>query len=277
MHEIRSQIETGAKPELVVRKERGEPRRSAGLAAIPIVRQEARRHNQRREDRHVNLANKADIVFRRKRYEVEVVNVSSHGVMIEADIEPRVGERIEIRFEDCNRTLCYVRWVKGRKIGLEFTAETVLIAPADVRELIVSGRRAGEQPPKLEIRAERPHRQKLMLRGMLHCGLGSLEVKLRNVSAAGAMVDCDEDLLVGSPVVIELAGGGAVAVEARVRWCQSGQIGLVFDRPFDMRLLAEPPKVSAIAHYVKPDYLASDGQEDSPWSARTIGLRPEDL
>ncbi len=278
MHELRRQIESGEKPEVVVKKGGRQQSRTTGLAAIPITRQESRRHNQRREDRHVNLADKAIITFRRKRHEIEIVNVSSHGVMIQADIEPRVGERIDIRFEDCNPTVCYVRWIRGSQIGLEFTAETVLIAPAEIRELIVSGRRAGEQPPKLELRAERPPRQKLMLLGTLHCGLGSLEVKLRNISAAGAMVDCEDDLLVGSPVVVELAGGGAVAVEARVRWCRSGQIGLLFDRPFDMRLLAEPPKVvSAIRHYVKPDYLASDGHEDSPWSARTVGLRPEDL
>ena len=281
MHEIRSQIETGTKPDLVVRKSRGDQSRATGLAAIPIARTESRRHNQRREDRHVNLADQAIIVFRRKRHQVHVVNVSTHGVMIESDIEPRVGERIEIGFEDCNRTQSYVRWIRGRKIGLEFTDETVLIAPADVRELIVSGRRAGEQPPTLKIKSERPARNTLILRGVLHCGLGSLEVKLRNISAKGAMVHCEKDLLVGSPVVLELTGGGAVAEEARVRWCQSGQIGLLFDRTFDMRLLAEPepatPARSGVRHYVKPDYLTTEGQKDSPWAARTNGLRAEDL
>ena len=277
MHETRMQIETGQKRDLVASKAASAQKRPTGLATIPIARQEARRHNQRREDRHLNLADRASILFRRKRYEVDVVNVSSHGVMLDADIEARVGERIEIRFEDCNPTLSYVRWVKGRRIGLEFAAETVLIASASVRELIISGRRAGEQPPKFEIKADRPHRHVLMLRGTIHCGLGSLEAKLRNISAAGAMVHCDEDLLVGSPLVLELAGGGAVAVEARVRWCRSGQIGLLFDRPFDMRLLAETPPPSAIRHYVKPDYLTSEGQADSPWAARTVGLRPEDL
>lgn len=277
MHEIRSQIESGKKPDLVVAKARAAKSRPTGLAAIPIARQEARRHNQRREDRHVNLVETASITFRRKRYEVEVHNVSSRGVMIEADLEPRVGERVEIRFEDCNRTVAYVRWMKGRKIGLEFTAETVLIAPAEIRELIVSGRREGERPPKLELKAERPPRQGLMLRGVLHCGNGSLDVKLRNISANGAMIDCDENLLVGAPAVLELAGGGAVAVEARVRWCQSGQIGLLFDRPFDMRLLAEPVRAAAAPAYLKPDYLATEGRADSPWAAKTWGLRPEDL
>ena len=276
MHEIRSQIETGTKPELVVRKTHCE-QRATGLAAIPIARQEARRHNQRREDRHLNLVDRASIVFRRKRHEVGVVNVSSHGVMIDADIEPRVGERIEIRFEDCNPTLSFVRWIKGARIGLEFSDETVLIAPADIRELIVSGRRAGEQAPTIKVKSQRPPRSNLMLRGVLHCGLGSLEVKIRNISTNGAMIHCDEDLVVGSPVVIELAGGGAVAEEARVRWCRSGEIGLLFDRPFDMRLLADPTPPSSRLRYVKPDYLATEGQEDSPWAARTQGLRHEDL
>jgi hypothetical protein len=279
MHEIRSQIETGVKPELVVRKARSESR-ATGLANIPIARAESRRVNQRREDRHLNLVDRATIIFRRKAYEVGVINVSSHGVMIHADIEPRVGEKIEIRFEDCNRTLSYVRWLRGSRIGLEFSEETVLIAPANVRELIVSGRREGEQPPAIKITAERPPRSNLMLRGLLHCGLGSLEVKVRNISAKGAMIHCEQDLVVGSPVVIELAGTGGVAEEARVRWCRSGQIGLLFDRNFDMRLLADGHDVVRTPSrpgYVKPDYLATEGSEDCHWVTRTQGLRHEDL
>ena len=282
MHEMRMLIENGGKRDIVAKKPRADQQRRTGLAAIPIPRQESRCHNQRREDRHLNLADTAVITFRRKKPEVDVVNVSSHGVMIDSDIEPRVGERIEIRFEDCNRPLCYVRWVKGRQIGLEFSAETVLIAPPNVRELIISGRRRGEQPPKLEIKPERPHRHNLILRGILHCGIESPEVRLRNISADGAMVDCAEDMLVGTQVVLELAGGGAVAIEARVRWSRGGQIGLLFDHKFDMCLLADggppkPPPPPAIPRYVKPDYLATEGSEDSPWSARTYGLRPEDL
>jgi len=278
MHEIRAQIATGTKPELVVAKARSKDGRTTGLAGISIARQEARQHNQRREERLLNLADVATVTFRRKRYDVRVVNVSRHGVMISADIAPRVGERMEIRFEDCNRTACFVRWIKGSRIGLEFTTETVLIAPADIRELIVGGRRSGEQPPRLEIKGERPPRQNLYLSGLLHCGNGSPAVKVRNISANGAMVDCGENLLVSSPVVLELAGGGAVAVEGRVRWCQSGQIGLLFDRPFDMRLMAGPVQTAASGRtYVKPDYLTTEGQADSPWAAKTCGLRPEDL
>ena len=279
MHEIRSLMENGGHRDVVFKKDPGQPK-TAGLARIAIARQESRKTNQRREDRHIDLADSAVVTFRRKRIEVGVVNVSPHGVMIESDIEPRVGERIDIRFEDCNRTQCRVRWMKGRQIGLEFDSETVLIASADVRELIVSGRRAGEQPPKLEIRPERPPRQKLVWKGVLHHGVESGEVYLRNISANGAMLDCAEDLLAGTVVVLEVTGTGANP-QGRVRWCRSGQIGVLFDQPFDMRVLAEvkPPAKpkDEIRRYVRPDYLASEGRADSPWAARTVGLRPEDL
>jgi hypothetical protein len=171
--------------------------------------------------------------------------------------------------------------VKCRRVGLEFASETVLIASAEVHELIAGGRREGEQPPRLEMRPERPVRHTLMWTGVLHFGVESMDVRLRNVSAAGAMLDCDQDLLPGTVVVLEVAGTCVGAVQGRVRWCRSGQMGVLFDQPLDMRLLADPPPARApsegIRRYVKPDYLASDGSPDSPWSARTCGLRLEDL
>jgi hypothetical protein len=283
MHEVRKLIESGGdRSDIVVKKtpQRAE-HKVGGLAAIAIPRQESRRTNQRRDGRHGNLIDEAMITFRRKRLPVPVVNVSSHGVMIRSEIEPRLGERLDIQFGDCNRTLCYVRWVKGRQIGLEFASETILIAPREAGALVPGGRRKGEQPPKVELKADRPDRHKMMLKGMLHVGIESFGVRLRNISAKGAMLDCAEDFLVGTPVVLELAGGGALAVQGNIRWCQSGQLGVFFDRPFDMQLLADGGAAkdgdAVAARYVKPDYLASETSEDSPWAARTYGLRPQDL
>ena len=283
MHEIRSLMNDGGKREtLAAKKGSGLDRaRGSGLASIAIAREEARKTNQRREDRLVNVADRAEIVFRRKRYEVHVANVSAHGVMIESDIEPRIGERIHVSFEGCNRTQCTVRWLKDRHIGLEFAQETVLIAPREVRDYIVSGRREGEQPPRIEIKQDRPPRQRLFWSGTLYYGVDQSEVRLHNISANGAMLDCGEDLMVGTVVVLELAGGGANALQGRVRWCRSGQIGIAFDAPFDMRILAEVKpsgKVESIApRYVKPDYLTSEGKPESPWASRTDRLSVRDL
>lgn len=280
MHEVRKLIENGPQCEdIVVKKAHRAEHKVAGLTAIAIPRQEARRTNQRRDGRHSNLVNEAVITFRRKRLHVPVINVSSHGVMIRSDIQPRVGERLDIQFSDCNRTICYVRWLKGGQIGIEFAAQTILIAPPDAGDLVPGGRRQGEQPPRIELKADRPDRHKMMLKGFLHVGIESFEVRLRNISAKGAMLDCAEDFLIGTPVVLELSGGGALAVQGGIRWCQAGQLGVLFDQPFDMQLLADGggAKECEMPRYVKPDYLTSEGSDDSPWAARTYGLRPEDL
>ena len=281
MNEFRSMVFKGESREIVVKKNDGRPRQKPNaLSDIAVVRQETRKTNQRREDRLLNVVDRAVITFRRKHIEVDVINASSFGVMIKADIEPKVGERIHIQFQDCNRTECNVRWVKGRRIGLEFANKTVLIAPPEVQEYLISGRRGGETPPRLELKPERPQRHNLLWSGVLHIGIESMIVKLRNISSAGAMLDCAEDIPVGTTVVLEFGGSVGEAVSGKVKWCRWAQAGIGFDEPFDLRVLADarPPDPTEVVvpRYVKPDYLAME-DENSPWAARTYGLRPEDL
>ena len=274
MHEIRSSL---------CRKEAHDPiasktqpaRGGGGLAAIRIKREEARKVDQRREDRHLGVIETALLRHQRRGHEVRVLNVSSRGAMVAADLVPRIGARLDIQFADCNRTECSVRWVRGGRIGLEFSKETLIIG-ADPDARSVSGRRAGESPT-LAVKADRAPRQCLMLRGELHWISGSTPIRLRNISSDGAMLEGSRDLDPGTRVVLELAGG--IAVEGEVRWCRSRQIGMRFDQHFDPALLAHPHGEEGPAHpdYVKPDYLKSDGQADSPWSARWEKLSPDDL
>ena len=283
MHEIRSLMEGGGRREILAAKkaERRAADEGPGLNRIAIRREECRRGNQRREDRHLNLVERAILYFRRRRYEVDVVNVSSHGVMLRSDLLPNLGERLEIQFDQCNRTRCHVRWIKGGRIGLELADETVIIAPADVRELVVGGRRAGEQPPRLEVRRERERRQSLLRTATLYFQQESQQVRVHNISSQGAMIRCAVDLLPGTAVVIELGGAAANAVQGRVCWRQSDHMGIRFDQPFDLTILADAmaqlePEASPPI-YLKPDYLKSDGDPDSPWSARQDALRRDEL
>lgn len=274
MHDIRSTL---------VRKETHVPlatkgagqRNAGGLAAVKIKREETRKVDQRREDRHIGIIETALLRHQRRAHEVQVLNVSARGAMVRSELVPRIGARMDIQFSDCNRTECFVRWVRGGRIGLEFAKETLIIGANDSARR-VSGRRNGEHPT-LAIKAERAPRQCLMLRGELHWSLGSMPVRLRNISRDGAMLEGTQDLDPAAPVVLEMAGG--VAIEGEVRWCRSRQIGVRFAAPFDPALLAHPhhDDGSPQVDYVKPDYLKSDGQADSPWSARWEKLSPDDL
>lgn len=283
MHEIRSLMERGGKREILAAKKGSRPdsSESAGLNRIAIRREECRQGNQRREDRHLNLVEHATLYFRRRRHQVEVLNVSTHGVMLRSDLLPNLGEKLEIQFDDCNRTRCYVRWIKDGRIGLELADETVIIAPADVRELVVSGRRAGEHQPRVEVRRERERRQSLLRTATLYFQHQSQEVRVHNISSQGAMIRCEVDLLPGTQVVIELGGAAANAVQGRVCWRQSDHMGIRFDEPFDLSILADAMTRSEPAVgqpiYLKPEYLKSEGDPASPWAARRDALRPEDL
>src|SRR5689334_21871605 len=100
------------------------------LTAIKSKREETRKSTQRAEARHLKVIEQAVVTFQRRKYQVRVLNVSSRGAMVEGELEePIIGARLDIQFNDCNRTECSVRWVRGSRIGLEFCKETLIIAP----------------------------------------------------------------------------------------------------------------------------------------------------
>jgi hypothetical protein len=122
MHGLRSAILAGeaASESLISSKERCRRQASGGsLTELRIAREERRATNQRREDRHWGVVDRAMILFRRKKSLVRVVNISASGVMIEAEIMPRIGEAVAVEFEGFDRLQGIVRWVKQGRIGLD--------------------------------------------------------------------------------------------------------------------------------------------------------------
>jgi hypothetical protein len=277
MNELRAMVTQGARGQLLAsraekrRREADEP----SLAGFAIPRRETRTSNQRREDRHLGVVDRAELRFRSRKVEAAVLNVSRHGAMIEAEIEPRIGERMQISFQGCNRTECRVRWVRRNRIGLEFSKETEIHAPAAVKEQIVGGRRAGETPPEPD-KPQRAPRQSLLWKAVLHWDHGTFAVRIRNISSEGAMLEGREELPEGTGVVLDLCEGGTAS--GTVRWARGGQIGVRFDGSFDMRQLVRAEQTSEPSPaLVKPAYLESELDENSPWAAAWDKFTPEDL
>jgi hypothetical protein len=100
--------------------------RAYRLAATLIPRQQPRIVDQRSEERHEGLVDSATIHFRGAELVVPVLNISSRGAMIEADIRPCIGENVLIRFDGCTPVHAFVRWVRDRQVGLNFGHEIVL-------------------------------------------------------------------------------------------------------------------------------------------------------
>ena len=120
----------------------------------------------------------------------------------------------------------------------------------------------------------RPPRHSLIRRGSLRWRGGTLSVRLRNISAEGAMIESGESVDPGAEVELDLSEGVRVAGE--VRWSENGRIGLRFAEAFDLKRLGSPRR-SAKAGILKPDYLRSELQPDSPWAARQDRFTVKDV
>jgi hypothetical protein len=123
MNEFRSAVQKGEVASImtpITAKEKC--RRSkleTSLAGILIPRVERRTTNQRREDRYRGIVDRATLVFRRKKVLVKVVNVSESGLMIETNIEPRIGERVAVEFDGFEPLKGAVCWVREGRVGLD--------------------------------------------------------------------------------------------------------------------------------------------------------------
>jgi hypothetical protein len=278
MHELRSTILSGEPKQasLVARKAKSKAEGASlgGLSKIAIKRQEARVTDQRLEDRLRGIVESTTIVFRRRRQEVAVVNVSSRGAMIRGDLEPRIGEKIDLLFDDKNRTQCIVRWVREGRIGLEFVNETILWTSDRSNQPVFQPEKA-EPEPALHAVAEREPRQKLLRAGTLYWSGISIPVRLRNISGGGARVESGRELCPGAEVELDLGEAGFQIAE--VRWSKDGQVGLRFAQSFDIESLAPSHVAERAPELLKPAYLETELQPDSPWAARFEKLSLTDL
>jgi hypothetical protein len=284
MHEIRSSILSGAgKPALVARKKGAASENGSGLGGLTgvrVKRVEARTTNQRGEDRLRDLVQTSTIVFRRRKYEVSVINVSSRGAMLETDIEPRIGEQIEIQFSSQNRTRCSVRWLREGRIGVEFMDETIIWDCSKPHRQAPDRRAAPGSPEALaeqeRSKVGRDERHKLIRKGTLYWSGITIPVRIRNISEHGAKVEGGRTLWPGAEVELDLGEAGWQMAE--VRWAEDGQLGLRFLEAFDLDSLAPSRNdAEAPAEMLKPAYLETENRPDSPWASRFQRLSMTEL
>jgi len=99
----------------------------------------------------------------------------------------------------------------------------------------------------------REPRQRLMRRAVASIDGTACEVRLRNISAMGALVECDQPVAPGTRIAMDIVGAGPV--EGTVRWSQSGRFGIQFTDSFDLARLA--PKKQKLNHVtmLRPWYV----------------------
>jgi len=99
----------------------------------------------------------------------------------------------------------------------------------------------------------REPRHRLMRRAMTAIGGETVEVKLRNISSMGALVDCPLPVAPGQALAVDIVGVGPV--RGIVRWAQSGKFGIQFEGLFDLARLAPKKEVRNAVTMMRPTYM----------------------
>jgi hypothetical protein len=276
----------------LVREKTGSKTGTDGLASIEVFREAARTADHRDADRHRLARETASIGYRGKTFLADLINLSGGGAMIEADISPRLWDRVDLYLGEGSPIECAVRWLRKGRIGLEFAHETRLECDPDLRDALLSDviRRsfpdlipaASEAapvadeptpPPATDVEASRRRemRHPLIWNGSILWQHDEHKVRLRNISASGVLVDADVDFPEGVELLLDLGESGQYF--ATVSWARSGQAGLVFNAPFDLAKLAAARPDVAPQSWERPTYLDLPVNQSSPWASEW-GRRP---
>ncbi|HEX6603574.1 MAG TPA: EAL domain-containing protein [Sphingomicrobium sp.] len=99
----------------------------------------------------------------------------------------------------------------------------------------------------------REARHRLMRRAVTCIEDEMVEVRLRNISSMGALVDCHVPVTPGTTLAIDIVGVGPV--QGTVRWAQSDKFGIQFGEQFDLgRLAVKREKVNEVK-MLRPWYI----------------------
>ena len=99
----------------------------------------------------------------------------------------------------------------------------------------------------------REPRHRLMRRAITCINGQTMEVRLRNISSMGALVESPVSVSPGMEITIDIVGVGPVA--GSVRWAQAGQFGVQFGQQFELGRLAPKREKPKDAPMLRPWYV----------------------
>lgn len=246
----------------------------AGLGSVAVPRSTKRSADHRDGDRHRLTSEQSQLKVGRKIHAVELINLSGGGAMIETDAALDMWQKVHLLLGGDFQIECAVRWIRGGRVGLEFAHETQIQADSERRdEMLLDVLRrsfpdlksapAAPAPAEKKVAAkgkEERHkraatRHPLIWSGEVHYSHDSARVRLRNISESGALVESPTTYPAGAEVLLDLGEAGQHF--AKVSWAHGDQVGLKFDRPFDITLLSRSKPDVADHRWTQPEYLAS--------------------
>lgn len=288
---IRAKVIRGIADEPILKSKRPKGAKAHMLHSVAVAREARRTSNGRGEDRHRLSDETARITYDGTEHEVELINLSGGGAMIDSStVQLTLWERVNLHLGNHGDIECAVRWIRDCKLGLEFAHETRLDWPSDqvatvLRHVIGKtfphisfSEKESTPPPPVEWSDEHRYapRHPLIWNGVLYHDHQSSDVRIRNISETGAMIQVTEAVRVGSEPLLELSE--AVSLSATVEWAVGDQVGLRFHQRFDVRKLSESRPTVASANWTPPAYLDPDADAGRDhWNRLSIAQLRDEL
>ncbi len=262
----------------------------AGLHSVAVPRSTKRTADHRDGDRHRLTSEPAMLKVKRKSLPVELVNLSGGGAMIATDAPLTMWQKVHLTLGGELTVECAVRWIRGDRVGLEFAHETQIGGDSAKRDLmlldvlkrsfpdikaapaapVAEPRPAQRRDSSGDIQRREAPRHPLIWSAEIHHNHDSARVRIRNISESGALVESPYSYAAGAEILLDLGGAGQHF--AKVGWAHGDQIGLKFDRPFDISVLSKSKPEVADANWSRPDYLKPKPREAASGSWNHAGL-----
>lgn len=271
----------------VVRGKQGRGASQDDLTSVEVPRSEQRTHNHRDDDRHRLDQERALARFDGTEHEIDLINLSGGGAMIRCDFRPRLWERVDLIFAEGAEIECAVRWIREDRVGLEFAHETRIDCDPEARDALLlevihrsfpdvaltprDGQLPADQPEEKDEeddavansrRTERRH--PLVWTGEIYFSHSNERVRLRNISAHGALIESPVQYPVGVELLLDLGNAGQHF--ATVSWACGDKVGLKFNNMFDLKLLGSVKPEVAPKMMIRPGPGLSSSDLDNPWA-----------
>lgn len=290
MSDIRERIFGDGRRAPLLRTRKPKSRLTASTAAedesfaeVTVRREAVRQANHRDSDRHRLHDTRIELLHAGCRQVVTLVNLSGGGAMIEGADGLQLWDEITLVLGECGKVSAAVRWIRGGRIGLEFAQETRLDddcgeltkiihqiirqshpdllpeladEPAEEHPSVPDEPAANENPENFG-GIDRELRHPLIWSGKIHYDYETIPVRLRNISAGGALIECGSELAIDAELLLELDKAGTFF--ATVKWIHGDTAGLLFHQPFDLQCLASANAVPAQARWTAPANLLNAG------------------
>ena len=139
-----------------------------------------------------------------------------------------------------------------RELGVSMVQGYIFGRPTDAESAREIANRVTVEADGFRFLREPRHR--LMRRAITCIDGETIEVRLRNISSMGALVECRIPVSPGTEMAIDIVGVGPM--RGIVRWSQSQLFGLQFTQAFDLARLAPRQEGQNAPQPLRPRYLA---------------------